>query len=76
VREHIEPQARSLDYLVYGGARTTILSLQKRCPFLSQFEDRILRMLLDIPDPRQAVLEKAVSTVWSTDIIEWCKDDS
>jgi hypothetical protein len=76
VREHIEPHARSLDYLVYGGARTTILSLQKRCPFLSQFDDRILRMLLDIPDPRQAVLEKAVSTVWSTDIIEWCKDDS
>lgn len=76
VREHIEPQARSLDYLVYGGARTTILSLRKQCPFLSQFDDRILRMLLDIPDPRQAVLEKAVCTVWSTDIIEWCEDDS
>jgi hypothetical protein len=76
VREHIEPHARSLDYLVYGGARTTILLLRKRCPFLSQFDDRILRMLLDIPDPRQAVLEKAVGTVWSTDIIEWCEDDS
>ena len=76
VREHIEPHARSLDYLVYGGARTTILTLRKRCPFLSQFDDRILRMLLDIPDPRQTVLEKAVSTVWSTDIIEWCEDDS
>jgi peptide subunit release factor 1 (eRF1) len=76
VREHIEPHARSLDYLVYGGARTTILSLRKRCPFLSQFEDRILRMLLDIPEPRQAVLEKAVGTVWSTDVIEWCEDNS
>jgi hypothetical protein len=76
VQEHIEPRARSLDYLVYGGARTTILSLRKRCPFLSQFEDRILRMLLDIPEPRQAVLEKAIGTVWSTDIIEWCEDDS
>jgi peptide subunit release factor 1 (eRF1) len=71
VREHIEPHARSLDYLVYGGARTTILSLRKRCPFLSQFEDHILRMLLDIPDPRKPVLEKCVSTVWSTDVIEW-----
>ena len=76
VREHIESHARSLDYLVYGGARTTILSLRKQCPFLSQFDDRILRMLLDIPDPRQAVLEKAVSTVWSTDVIEWCEDNS
>ena len=76
VREHIEPHARSPDYLVYGGARTTILLLRKRCPFLSQFDDRILRMLLDIPEPRQAVLEKAVGTVWSTDIIEWCEDNS
>jgi peptide subunit release factor 1 (eRF1) len=76
VREHIEPHARSLDYLVYGGARTTILSLRKQCPFLSRFDDRILRMLLDVPEPRKPVLEKAVSTVWSTDVIEWCEDDS
>ena len=76
VREHIEPHAQSLGYLVYGGARTTILSLHKRCPFLSQFEDRILRMLLDIPEPRQAVLEKAIDIIWSTDVIEWCEDNS
>jgi peptide subunit release factor 1 (eRF1) len=75
VREHIEPHARSLDYLVYGGARTTILLLRKQCPFLGQFDDRILRMLLDIPDPRKPVLEKAVSTVWSTDVIEWREVD-
>jgi peptide subunit release factor 1 (eRF1) len=76
VQEHIEPHARSLDYLVYGGARTTILSLRKRCPFLSRFDDRILQMLLDIPEPRQAVLEKAIVTVWSSDVIEWCEDSS
>jgi hypothetical protein len=76
VREHIEPHARSLDYLVYGGARTTIVLLRKQCPFLSQFDDRVLRMLLDIPDPRKPVLEKAVSTVWSTDVVEWREDSS
>jgi peptide subunit release factor 1 (eRF1) len=76
VREHIEPHARSLDYLVYGGARTTILLLRKRCPFLSQFDDRILRMLLDVPEPRQVVLEKAIATIWSSDIIKWCQDTS
>jgi peptide subunit release factor 1 (eRF1) len=75
VREHVEPHARSLDYLVYGGARTTILSLRKRCPFRHQFENRTLRMLLDIPEPRKAVLEKALGKVWSTDVIEWCEDD-
>jgi len=75
VREHIEPHARSLDYLVYGGARTTILTLRKRCPLLSQFDDRILRMLLDIPEPRRAVLEKAIGTIWSTDVVEWRQDN-
>jgi peptide subunit release factor 1 (eRF1) len=76
VREHIEPHAHSLDYLVYGGARTTILLLRKQCPFLGRFDDRILRTLLDIPDPRKSVLEKAVSTVWSTDVIEFHDDES
>ena len=76
LREHIEAHARSLDYLVYGGARTTILLLRKQCSFLNQFDDRILRMLLDIPDPRKPVLEKAVGTVWSTEIIEWRENSS
>jgi hypothetical protein len=75
VREHIAPHARSLDYLVYGGARTTILLLRKRCPVLSQFDDRILRMLLDIPEPRRAVLDKAIGSIWSTDVIEWHEDE-
>jgi peptide subunit release factor 1 (eRF1) len=75
VREHIEPYAPSLDYLVYGGARTTILMLRKQCLFLSQFDGRILRMLLDIPEPRRAVMEKAIDTVWSTSIIEWLQDN-
>ncbi len=70
-REHLEPNARELDYLVYGGARTTILLLQKRCPFLGQFENRTLPPLLDIPDPRQAVLETAISRVWSSTVVEW-----
>jgi peptide subunit release factor 1 (eRF1) len=74
-REHIEPHARSLDYLVYGGARGTILSLRKRCPFLHQFENCILRMLLDIPEPRKAVLEKALGRVWSTSVTEWHQND-
>ena len=74
-QEHIEPYARSLDYLVYGGARITILSLRKQCPFLRRFEDRTLRMLLDIPQPRKTVLEKSVSSIWSATLIEWREAD-
>ncbi len=59
------------DYLAYGGARTTIMALQKQCPFLQQFSDRMLPPLLDIPEPRQAVLEAAVGRVWSSKVVEW-----
>lgn len=71
IRENLEPQAQTVDYLVYGGARTTILLLQKHCAFLRQFDNRTLASLLDIPDPNQAVLEMAVRRAWSGNLIEW-----
>jgi len=71
VKEKLESQVRTLDYLVYGGARTTILSLQKRCSFLQQFDNRTPAPLLNIPDPGQAVLEAAMERVWSSNLVEW-----
>jgi len=60
LQEQLAPYARILDFLVYGGARVTILRLQKQCPFLAQFEDRLLPPLLEVQDPRFSVLEKAL----------------
>ncbi|MDO8568629.1 MAG: Vms1/Ankzf1 family peptidyl-tRNA hydrolase [Dehalococcoidales bacterium] len=59
------------DFVAYGGARMTIAQLRKECRYLSRFEGRTLPPLLDIPDPRQAVLEAAIGRVWSSKIIEW-----
>jgi hypothetical protein len=73
-REQLEPYVKSLDYVVYGGARTTILLLQKQCPLLNKLETPLLPPLLDIPDPRQAVLETAVNRVWSSTVYEWRED--
>jgi len=70
-REQLETQARSLDYMVYGGARTTIQLLQKQCPFLGQLDRHTLPPLLEIPEPRRAVLATAVSRVWSSTVLEW-----
>jgi peptide subunit release factor 1 (eRF1) len=70
-RQQLEPHVKDIDYLIYGGARTTIQSLRKQCPFLSQFEDRTLLPMLNIPRPRRAVLEEAVTEVWSSTITEW-----
>jgi hypothetical protein len=69
-REHLESQAGNIDYMVYGGPRQTVMQLQKRCPFLSSFEDRLLPPL-DVPDPKREILEKAVGRVWSSWVAEW-----
>ena len=75
VREHLEPYEKSLDYLVYGGARTTILKLQKQCTFLEKLNTPMLPALLDIPEPRQAVLNMALNRVWSSTVHEWREED-
>ena len=75
-RERLEPYTPSLDYLVYGGARTTILSLQKQCPFLRQFDDRTLPPLLNIPKPRRTTLEQAISDIWSSSVTEWYENEA
>ena len=75
VRERLEPHARALDYITYGGARTTILSLRKQCLFLRQFDNHTLPMLLNIPEPRKAVLETAIAHVWSSSVTQWYENE-
>jgi peptide subunit release factor 1 (eRF1) len=72
-KEHIGPHAGQLDHVVFGGARTTIESLLKLCPVLERLQDRALAPLLDIPDPRQYVLESSIRRVWSSRITEWSR---
>ncbi len=73
-REQIEPYVKSLDYIVYGGARTTILLLQKQCPVLGNLETPNLPPQLDIIEPRQAELDSALSRVCSSTVYEWRED--
>lgn len=74
-REHLEPYEKSLDYLVYGGARTTIRELCKQCPFLERLDTPTLTPLLDIPEPRQAVLKMALDRIRSSTVYEWREED-
>jgi len=73
-QEILKMESGPIDYIVYGGAWTTILLLQKQCSFLSQFDNRNLPALLDIAEPRQRVLEYAIQRVWSSRVIEWHED--
>jgi hypothetical protein len=73
-REQLQPYIKTMEYIVYGGARTTILTLQKSCPLLGRLEIPNLPLLLDIPEPRQVVLEEAIKRVWTTTVYEYNPD--
>ncbi|MFC2062775.1 Vms1/Ankzf1 family peptidyl-tRNA hydrolase [Chloroflexota bacterium] len=67
---NLEPYKRQVNYIAYGGPRQTVIQLQKRCAFLQSFKDRVLP-LLDVPAPRQRVLEATISRIWSSHVIDW-----
>jgi len=71
MREQFESHSHTIDYIVYGGAWTTILALRKQCSFLRQFDNRTLPPLLTTPNPRKVVLEAAIGQVWSSIVTEW-----
>ncbi len=74
IRERLGLEARQIDYIVYGGARVTFEKLIKICPLLQGFDGVTLPPLLEIPAPRQPVLEAAVKHVWSCHIVRWEED--
>jgi len=71
VQEIVKPHKSTMDYIVYGGAHTTLLSLHKLCPYLTELDTTVLPSLLTIPPPRRAVLEACLQEIWSTAVIEW-----
>ncbi len=74
IRERLGLETRPVGYIIYGGARVTFEKLQKRCPLLQRFENFTLPPLLEIPAPRQPILEAAVKRIWSCHIVRWEPD--
>ena len=70
-RERLESYLQQLDYVRYGGEPTTIGAFRKRCRFLQKLETCTLEALLNIPEPRQATLETAISKAWSSRVVHW-----
>ncbi|MFC1845909.1 Vms1/Ankzf1 family peptidyl-tRNA hydrolase [Chloroflexota bacterium] len=71
VREKLEPYLERLDYIYYGGERNTINSFCRRCSYMAALEDRTLKMLLNVREPRQATLEAAIEDVWTSKVVQW-----
>jgi len=70
-REQIEPNARQLDYIIYGGTKETILDFRKQCHFLHEFDSRMLERLLNVREPKQSGLAEAIQEAWSSRVVQW-----
>jgi len=71
VRENLEPHARELDWVVYGGTKETVLEFRKQCSFLRQFDGRTHELRLNVREPKQATLEASIEEIWSSRVVEW-----
>ena len=70
-REQLEPCARKLDYVLYGGTRETTLDFRKQCHFLHEFDKVTLDRLLNIKNPKKSGLEGGIQEAWSSRVIQW-----
>jgi peptide subunit release factor 1 (eRF1) len=70
-REQLEPYLKSLNYLIYGGQRETLLEFRKQIDFLHAFDERTLDLILNIREPNQAGLDEAIREAWSCRFIRW-----
>ncbi len=70
----IEPHVESVDYIIYGGAWTTIAELKKRCHLLSTLNKPELPPILNIPDPKSRVLKDIVRNIWTCNVFQWSDD--
>ena len=56
-RAQFEPVRSQLDFIVLGGERLTLNGFLNVCPFMKQFEGKVLARRLNIRDPKRDTLE-------------------
>lgn len=74
IQDKLEPYLQQLDYVYYGGEHTTVRSFRKQCRFLQMLDDRSLKALLNVREPKQRGLEAAIGEAWISRVIQWVED--
>ena len=71
IREQLEPYLKSLNYLIYGGQRETLLEFRKQIEFLHAFDERTIELILNIREANRDGLEKGIREAWSCRVVRW-----
>ena len=66
VRTRLSPYEATLDYVVLGGARVTLTDFVERCQYMQRLAPKTLGRILDVREPRLAVLEAAPELIWTS----------
>lgn len=69
IRLRLLPLAASLDAVVLGGDRHTIQGLLRRAPLPPPLAAKLLPRVIDLPEPRQEVLERSPVAIWSSQVL-------
>jgi len=69
-REILEPQLKTLDYVLYGGVRYTLLTMWKQCDFFRNLESKTVDRLLQVREPKRSSFEEAVKLAYTSTLFE------
>jgi len=69
-REVLGPYLGTIDYIVYGGARDTLLKIWKQCAFFESLRDKTLVRLIPLREPRRSTLEDALRQAYMSAVYE------
>ncbi len=67
----LEPYADQIQYLIYGGEKTTVLSFRRQCQYLERFDPVTVERLLNVRELKQSNLKQAISEALKSQVIEW-----
>ena len=69
-RELLEGRLKEIDYIIYGGARDTLLRLWRQCGFYRKLQDKTVDRLLSLREPRRSNLSEAAAEAFSCRVFE------
>ncbi len=63
------PYEKGMDYLLFGGERSTLLGFTERCPLVQKIGDKALKRRLAIDQPNQKTLENIAFEAWKSRVL-------
>jgi len=70
LRSRFEPYLEKLNFVLYGGARTTIRKFKKRNHFMKKLDEKTLDRVIEVRRVSKKTLEKILFEVWKTRILQ------